>query len=290
MIFKKKFKDEKILNWVIDFWESEKDFLIEWDLDNVFDKLDPIRRSIITLDQSYHPFKKRCTSMSTLSIIYSYLGEQPSKKELLDFNDYCIEEYNRWTDVGNYVKNWVEIAVKFIKKIKNKEMIFFRWTYNHPNTQKLLKLWYGWVMSYRWNREYQKDRDDDTIVQGKEFNDYTYWHAIAHWHQNRSYVFNDTYPWRGDSNRYQVQYLQHLINQWTFRPSIYFIIPQWKIEEFNKDMIILKKALNIADWGTRLANHYIEKNKERLNENTVDKTIKANNNASRYNKILIDEI
>lgn len=265
----------KIHDWCLGIWEDERDFLI-WStltLDEVSKKLPKIEREIISLDQSSHPFTKRCTSMSTLWILYTYLKKKPSKQELLEFNNFCISEYSRWTDRWNYTATGVKIAVRFVNERYKRSFMYFRWTNQQDEVLALLKRWYGAVNTYKWNFKYTIDKRDDGMVNWIEFWKTTFWHAVAKWEE----WFNDTYP-RRVYNRYNVEHIKELTdNGYHFR-NVYVVVDG---DYIGKDKQTLKneKMKEMSIKANSLMRNYIDKNmgKTSLNKEAQNKLHEANN-------------
>ena len=110
----------------------------------------------------------------------------------------------------------------------------------------LLKMWYGVVSTYKWNHKYNKDRDDDAMVNWIEFWKTSYWHAIA----RRQEGFNDTYP-RRKVNRYNVAHIWELTENRYHYPSVYAII-DWDLLGTNKYYKKLKRAFELYELCSRI--------------------------------------
>lgn len=163
----------------------------------------------ITYSQ-YEIQKNSCTlhaSMTAYSGLTGYRFTLEERKEIYQ------EALNQGFDpsVGWYINKAVHLIKKYVDTRNDLQSVEYRkFTVGSPEFNKALRLGYMPILGYRGNREFNKDRNDDKILQKTEFGTSSYGHALTGRYDvgSRYKGFTltglvDNYPNR-DSNQYQV--------------------------------------------------------------------------------------
>lgn len=265
-------------NWMLEVWETDSDFLLEWETE-----LPPLFKQN-DIRYEYSQWKTlHCTlysSFGALSDLKDYQLTDVDIQEIVDMSVQRGKPLNRWRNTQLGVKC---VCDRWNSKFPDDKVVYFRIDVLSNNYAQVLKNGYTVVMSFKGNNEYSLDHYEDGVVDWVTFNPSTRWHATTSLYLNDNKVYiKDSYKGRKrkdwqDDNYYQLKDIVWLVNSWCYYPSAYVIMSE---QSLNKNIEDLKR-LN----GLKLKiNDVITKNSEirhLTNSETYKAELEGMNNINR---------
>lgn len=226
--------------WV---WADERDYIFWEDMSAIelAPKLDDTKYFYNQATLLWGKLRAFCTVMSPIHVLSSIFNYELTTEDWQDLWNYAQEKYWYREWVGNYVKIWVACACsRWNSKFKDKwrEVVYFQIPelMSHDCWMAMSK-WYAVCSWYGWDYLFNRDRDDDWVINWTEFKR-VYGHAVPVWDENvkrnTDIIYQhfgafwdtvyDSYKWR-KTNVFKLNNLQWLRNSWTFYPTAYIIVP-----------------------------------------------------------------
>lgn len=270
------------------YWvESDKDFLISWD---ILDKIEEVRDQ----DRKYIEYNQRawnwstdaCTLFSPLTLISSLFNEKVSDEAILDMRNYAKKNWNPKYEakIGNSTQNWMNMVTKWWnERNTDRKVVYFRSVIDSVETQRALQKWLGIWLTIKWNAKYTLDAMEDWVLNGTSFGEATYWHTHAFFGNGDYLLWVDNYIWLKKPNRYMVKQssLAELVANGVFYPACYIIIPLeniWMSVEMLK-ILTLSKDTNSRLW--KLADEEKKKWKYKIDMERLQIYLAETNNLIR---------
>lgn len=207
---------------------------------------------------------KHCTlysAMGCLSDLFNYKFNSKEKNEII------AKSYKMGRTKGN---GWItSLAFNCVRRYRNekypeKQVMYFKVPIQSKEFLEAISLWYSIWATYKGNADYNNDFKDDGIVQGTEFGDSTYWHAIRLKKRKNKEDYNvkviDNYKGR-EYNIYEIPDISELVKSWVFYSNSYIFVPEEKVTK-TKWQILLDKQLEKAKANNSLAWRLLDKLKQ----------------------------
>jgi len=170
--------------------------------------------------------KNGCTIYASMWAYSDLTGYEFTLQERKDLYDLAVEQGldpSFWW----YVHKWFDLIRTFKEDVSYARVRIWSDDY-----RKALKLWFSLVTWYGWNRTYNKDRDDNRIVESNDRWDPSYHHAIRHTLVDDKLNIPDNYLWRG-SNVYAFPELEEKQKSWELFARWYFYFKKIDIHMAN---------------------------------------------------------
>lgn len=173
--------------------------------------------------------------------------------------------YKPW--VWMYIYKWVDMIRHIWNKNNPKDKIItFRIKFWSKEFETLLDKWYSLHIWYRGNRDYNKDKNDDWILEKTNFWKSTYWHSIRITKKDWKYhIIVDNYNYI-KHNTYKIpsNNLIKLVKNWVFFWSAYIYVFENDFNNNNNKMTEqLKKDIEAVEFAYK---NWITNNKKELND------------------------
>ena len=285
---------EELENGCLGIWEKNSDFLIEWFEDNL-----PTLYQQDDIIYEYNQFKsewskKSCTLFSAIGAIsdlfnYEFSYEEIKKIDALSYENGRMP--NSWW--------WVQLAVKLVADYwnENHSDLWKVAYYRIDRTNDLLvnnitDKWYTLMTNYNGNGKYTLDYLKDAILNGTEFWNSTYGHAINVRKVNWKLCVKDsekgrkTNNWKQDCNIYE---LEHELSQiscfWTYA-YLYTKVREDALEEVKRLEALKTKVLQVTALNSEIR-HLVndinyQKELNNMNNKNRDKLKDVEEQLNRY--------
>lgn len=199
-----------------------------------------------------------CTGMSPIQVLSSMWNYEMTQKDWESLWKYAQEKYWYRPQIGNLVQIWVKTAVNRWNTNKPEYLTMF---IRVPNLidMRVAQVWnkgYGVASWYRWDSAYNRDRDDNGVVDGSKFWS-TYGHAVPTYKGKKHIAaVYDSYQWRR-TNVYELKDIVKLRENDVFFPTGYILVPnpnnklREEIDKRRKEMngeIAVHMATNSSQW------------------------------------------
>ena len=228
---------DKIMNWCISVWESEEDFLLEWDVSlPELHKQDNVRFSYNQWSSS------DCTLYWPTGAISDLFNHEFTAQNIGDIVEMSYTR-GRARDKGWQTQLGVKCTVDWRNEHNENKVLYFRIAIWDNVYMDALKKWYTIVVSYKGNNDFNKDFFDG-VLDGVDFKPQQYWHcttniALLYMDDGKMYI-KDSYKWRKgkdgiDTNIYQIKNIISLVKNGVFYPACYIIIPEEKTANKEED-------------------------------------------------------
>ena len=285
---------EELYNGCLGVWEQNSDFLIEWFEDNL-----PTLYQQDDIIYEYNQFKsewskKSCTLFSAIGAIsdlfnYEFSYEEIKKIDALSYENGRMP--NSWW--------WVQLAVKLVADYwnENHSDLWKVAYYRIDRTNDLLvnnitDKWYTLMTNYNGNGKYTLDYLKDAVLNGTDFWNSTYGHAINVRKVNWKLCVKDsekgrkTNNWKQDCNIYE---LEHELSQiscfWTYA-YLYTKVREDALEEIKRLEALKTKVLQVTALNSEIR-HLVndinyQKELNNMNNKNRDKLKDVEEQLNRY--------
>jgi len=232
------------LNQCLWVWEDKRDYLL-WS-DEELETLDAVYINYNQKTQLGWKLRDFCTVMAPLWSISSLWNIKITDKQLEELWQYAVRNYWYKEGVGNYTQTWLKCITKWwnyrypTKKVEYKRTTLFSEAEKNARGKN-----YEIIVSYKGNSKFNKDRDDDGIVEWKEFGKTTYWHVSRLVKNDK---IHNSYLWR-EYNTFSIKYLKDLLDNWYFYNNVYIITKKEMTQE-EKDELVIKEMIEkwVYNW------------------------------------------
>lgn len=247
--------------WSFDDNQSEYDFMLAGADLPTLELQDDIRFQ-------YNQYKREETRQScTLFAAACALGNVMNYQ----FKDSDFDELNQMSyDMWRSEWRWWYIfkAVDCVRTRWNNNMdrkaLSFRTLAFDQDWYQFMEKWYNGCTIYNGNYLYNRDRDDNWVVDWEAFTR-TYWHAVATGRDWNSARIVDSAKWRA-TNKYRLGNYQALIRNNVFLQAVYFFAEEKAISKSKEQFMleanirVLEKAIwktwrDIEGWQYKLNNY-----------------------------------
>lgn len=195
---------------------AESDWIMWW----ILNREDIVPPSHIFAEKqiqyNQNEYKKNgCTIYASMWAYSDLTGHIFTLQERQHLYEIAVEQ---WLDpsIWWYVHKWFDLIRKFKGDVSYARVRIWSDDY-----RKALKLWFSVVTWYGWNRTYNRDRDDNHIVESNDRGDQSYHHAIRHTLLQDKLYISDNYLWRA-SNVYALPTLEEKQKSWALFTRWYF--------------------------------------------------------------------
>jgi hypothetical protein len=270
---------EELENGCLGIWEKNSDFLIEWFEDNL-----PTLYQQDDIIYEYNQFKsewskKSCTLFSAIGAIsdlfnYEFSYEEIKKIDALSYENGRMP--NSWW--------WVQLAVKLVADYwnENHSDLWKVAYYRIDRTNDLLvnnitDKWYTLMTNYNGNGKYTLDYLKDAVLNGTDFWNSTYGHAINVRKVNWKLCVKDsekgrkTNDWKKNCNIYE---LEHELSQiscfWTYA-YLYTKVREDALEEVKRLNEFKANLQNAIELNSKMWHQTNDKNFQWILHYTNDK-------------------
>lgn len=130
----------------------------------------------ITYNQKTNGYKMWCIFHAWLWCISDITWKIFSYNDIVEVASLCAKKW-RTASEWMYINDWATCIINYCKskKIDIENMFIEIWS---PKMYEVLEMWYSVHTGFRGNNEYNKDKNDDCIVQWVKFWSTTYGHSI----------------------------------------------------------------------------------------------------------------
>lgn len=256
------------------------------DIPDYMEKIKSIEgdQTLITYNQNKwiknrRPHSMACTLYQAMTSVTSYWNRRMNDAEIWKMWTYATQRgnprYYEWQ--GNYTNNG---ANTFTKRWGNnmpekQKMMYFRWGIASDEFVECMKRNLLCGVTYLGNGAYNKDRDNNGVIDRSSFWKATYGHTHAvWWMDNKGYLtMVDNYSNR-KTNIYKIKYdnMVNLVKTWVFYPTCYIYLPvnlvtaEQFTEEEMKIMLAMKRS-NSYYWNS------LEGSQKSINSKKLNKVI-----------------
>ena len=235
---------EKFNNQCLGVGEESRDFLL-W-IDEELETLDKIYINYNQKTQLWWKLRSFCTVMAPLGSVSSLYNIKITDEQLEDLWQYAVDNYWYKEGVWNYTQVWLKCLCKrWNKEYPYMKAQFKRTTLFSEEEVNARSKNYEVIVSYKANSKFNKDRDDDGIVEWKEFGDTTYGHAsrLVEWDN-----MHNSYLWK-EYNTFNIKYLQDLLDNWYFYNNVY-ILTKLPMSQEEIDNLTITEVIElwISNW------------------------------------------
>ena len=220
--------------------EDDRDFLL-WD-DEELEVLDNVYINYNQKTQLWWKLRDFCTVIAPLWSISSLWNIKITDEQLEDLWQFAVKNYGYKEWVWNYTQTWLKCVTKWWnKEYPTKQVEYKRTTLFSEAEKNARGKNYEIIVSYKGNSKFNKDRDDDGIVEWKEFGKTTYWHVSRLVKDDK---IHNSYLWR-EYNTFSIKYLKDLLDNWYFYNNVY-IITKKKMSQEEKDNLTIREVIKIG--------------------------------------------
>lgn len=236
--FKPKPMDETQINGCIAIWETDTDYLLTGEEAEWLPELIQQDDKIYEYNQSWTP---HCTLYSAFGAVSDLFNYEFLQKEI----DEMVEEsYKRgrikWQ--WRYVKNAVDLVADYWNEHHSDlgKVVYYRISlYDTETVDKILSKNYTLCSWYNGNAKYNKDRNDNAILNWTSFPWATYWHAVSWIGRNGKRFIKDNYKgrksWKLPTNIYEVEHTPaELVKGQTYFSNAYLYVKVDNTEEIKR--------------------------------------------------------
>lgn len=177
-----------------------------------------------------------CTIYASMWAYSDLTGYEFTRKERQYLYDLAVEQGLDPT-FWWYVHKWFDLIRNFKEDVSYARVRI--WSEDH---RKALSLWFSLVTWYGWNRTYNKDRDDNRIIESNDRWDPSYHHAIRHTLIQDKLHITDNYLWRA-SNIYKFPELEEKQKSWELFDRWYFYFQKIDLQMANLPMANVPKHI-----------------------------------------------
>ena len=159
-----------------------------------------------------------------------------SLEELLEIVNIAEKEYWWREDFWMSLPRWVDCVRNWWnKKFPDNKLTSYRIYIGDEIYNKALSLWYTLSCSYLTSSWYNKDAEDNWIVDTPTSKDWTlwWWHAVRIIENGK---IADNYDWRKKFNIYKNDKIETFTKEWMFRTPAYLIIKNKDMENIFTDV------------------------------------------------------
>lgn len=174
--------------------------------------------------------KSFCTAFAPMTDILSIKERDWETVQWNDFFLWAKENYWYQVGVGNYMTTGMKTAVNYWNlKHPDDPLVYYNLLFGSDDFFYALSLWYRLVIGWRFNPTYDRDRDEDKLINKvntwKSLNS-SYGHVWTIVQEGDKFIFIDNYKGR-TSNRYEISRADfenvRRSNKSGFYPSAYVI-------------------------------------------------------------------
>ena len=230
--------DEEIINGCLWTWEENTDYLLSGEMLKTLPELKLQDTQIYEYNQGG---SANCTLYSAFWAVSDLFNYEWTQKEI----DEMVEEsYKRWRIKWQwwYIKDAVDLVADYWNAHHWKlwKVVYYRLSLVDTDTvDKILTKNYTLCSWYDWNAAYNKDRNDDAILNWTSFWTPTYWHAVSWIGRDWKRYIKDNYKWRKNwslpTNIYEVEHEpKELVNSWCYMTNAYLYTRVDNIEEVKR--------------------------------------------------------
>jgi hypothetical protein len=188
-----------------------------------------------------------------------------------EFKKMIVENaQKKWYETGKwrYTRAWINVAVDtWNEHNPDKKVMYVRTEINSKQYDIAMKKWLPIVFTYKTSYKYTRDYTADGVVNGTEFDEFVWWHALR-WtkpkNKKNELTHCNTYP-KSPHNIYDVKHLTTLEERNVYYWTCYIILPDPdnKEDEIKKYKLIQQNMKN----NSKLRNIVkSQKTKDVLNE------------------------
>lgn len=199
-----------------------------------------------------------CTWMSPIQVLSSMWNYEMTQKDWESLWKFCQEKYWYVRKVWNLVHTWVKATLQRWNMEKPEYLTIFIRVPNLIDIRiaQVWTKWYGVCSWYRWDSTYNRDRDDNGVVDGSKFWS-TYGHAVP-LYKGKKHIASvyDSYQGR-KTNVYELKDIVKLRENNVYFPTGYILVPnpdnklRQEIDKRRKEMnaeIAGHMATNSSQW------------------------------------------
>jgi len=224
---------DEIKNGCIGIWEENTDYLLTW---AEVEQLPELIQQDTKIFEYNQWTTADCTLYSAFGAVSDLFNYEFKKSEIAEMVE---ESYNRGRVKGHgwYVKSAIDLVADYWNEKHSDlwKVVYYRIDLNDTElVDKILKKNYTLCSGYRWNKAYNNDRDDNSILNWTSFWVSTYWHAVSWIWRYGARMIKDNYKWR-KTNIYWVEHKpSELISTWCYYPNAYLYTKVENIEEIKR--------------------------------------------------------
>lgn len=229
---------EEIENGCLWLWDSYSDFLL-WGEE--VDKLPSLSQQDTKIFEYNQSWTLDCTLYSAFGAISDLFNYEFTKKEI---DEMVAESYNRWRIKWHwwYIKNAVDLVADYWNEHHSNlwKVVYYKISlYDTDLVDKVLTKNYTLCSWYAGNTAYNKDRNDNAILNGVKFPWATYWHAVSWIGRNGKRYIKDNYKgrksWKLPTNIYEVEHTPaELVSGQCYYANAYLYIKVDNTEEIKR--------------------------------------------------------
>jgi hypothetical protein len=228
-------------DWVIAFWEDERDFLLESSA--TLPSLDLQNDKRFQYNQGS---TKDCTLYSAFGALSDLMDYELTKEDIKEIVDKSYEMW-RWEWEWRYVQSWVKcVCQRWNKKHPENPVAYYRIDLDDKDlVNDIISKNYTLCTWYKGNYNYNYDYVVDDKLDWDSFGKATYWHAVSVIMNDWKRSIKDNYYPRlnskkQDTNIYEIiPEFNKLIKNWVYYANAYLIV---KVN--NEERIAELKRLN----------------------------------------------
>lgn len=226
------------INGCLGLWESITDYLLTGDQAEWLPELYEQDKRIFEYNQGN---SLDCTLYSAFGAVSDLFNYQWTSKEI---NEIVEESYKRGRIKGNW--RYVKSAVNLVADYRNShhsnlwKVVYYRISlYDTELVDSILTKNYTLCSGYGWNSKYNKDRDDNAVLNGTSFWSSTYGHAVSWIGRNGNRYIKDNYKgrisWKLATNIYKVEHTpKELVSGWCYYPDAYLYTKVVDLEDIKR--------------------------------------------------------
>ena len=242
--------EEEILNGCLGTGEQDTDYLFSWEMLENLPELELQDTQIYEYDQSW---TTHCTLYSAFGAVSDLFNYERTQKEI----DEMVEEsYKRGRIKWEwwYIKSAVDLVADYWNENHAKlwRVVYYRVSLSDTElVDKILTKNYTLCSGYDGNSAYNKDRNDNVILNGTDFWTATYGHAVSWIGRNWKRYIKDNYKGRTNYNNkptniYEVEHEpKELVKSGCYMRNAYLYTKVDNLEEI-KRLEKFKTAVNVA--------------------------------------------
>lgn len=212
---------------------NENLFFIDWE--------NPYRMMPPGYNQAFEPCYWWCIVFATMAVLGYNTGYRFRQEEVAEI---CKKAVEAWVVVPG---EWwyFDVVTQFVLNYMKENYWFKIVKFRIAKGEELIKwLDNGWAfVSWRYTSyEYWKDTQDDGILNGCQFPKKT-GHAEMLFKKWDKYIIRNSYEWTYKYNEYTLKQFQCWLNEWPTFKYFYTILPMEEQLQHNKDIEMIKRAL-----------------------------------------------
>lgn len=215
--------------WLIDIGKKDTDYILWADILSELKEEELINRQVKYEYNQWAEYETRnwCTIFSAFTMLSYLKDKQFSIDDIKEVWHKMIEDWKLDPDVWAYLSDAIDYVRKWYNsKYEDKIVSYAVELEDEKLLEKINKKNLIIQVWYKTSSQFFIDSQDTDWVWRVSWKDYPkyWWHAVVMWWPVHWII--DSYFWQKTRNRYLIEYLQDLVNNWVFFKTWYIFLNQ----------------------------------------------------------------